>query len=215
MRNAPVSLFFANAGDVEQAMLTAYRQSKATHQGDEAAECCRLLTFATLKCIQSGDMDPDQVKSTVFGPGGLLQTDFQTSVMSVRCLANGEQEPSGDENRRWTWREKRYRYSPQRASSQPGYIGSYSMDALSMALHCVWTTSSLVEGMVKAASLRGDADTVCAIAGQLCGALYGASELPSDWMDAVNRWDPNLSIITRAKATYYHDDTVVRPEACH
>ena len=41
---------------------------------------------------------------------------------------------------RWSWKRDDFAYSPKRSSEQPGYIGSYCMDGLAMALHCVWTT---------------------------------------------------------------------------
>jgi len=45
-------------------------------------------------------------------------------------------------DRNWNWKDKDFEYSPSRNDRNPGYIGSYCMDALSMALHIVWTTNS-------------------------------------------------------------------------
>jgi hypothetical protein len=45
-------------------------------------------------------------------------------------------------DRNWNWRDKEFNYSPSRLDSNPGYIGSYCMDALSMALHIVLFTDS-------------------------------------------------------------------------
>lgn len=41
-------------------------------------------------------------------------------------------------DRNWNWKDKNYTYSPTRLDHMPGYIGSYCMDALSMALHIIW-----------------------------------------------------------------------------
>merc|ERR1712037_928483 len=71
----------------------------------------------------------------------------------------------------------------------PDYIGSYCMDNLSMALHCVWSTTTFAAAVLKAANLCGDADTVAAVVGQLAGAIYGASEIPARWIECVNHWD--------------------------
>ena len=62
------------------------------------------------------------------------------------------------------------------------------MDCFAMALHCVWTTSSYEAAVLKAANKRGDADTVAAVAGQIAGAIYGASAIPSKWSLLVERW---------------------------
>merc|ERR1712032_1021948 len=80
---------------------------------------------------------------------------------------------------------------------QPGYVGSYAMDNVSMALHCVHTTTSFEEALLKAANLRGDSDSVCAVVGQLAGSLYGASAIPEDWLARLQQWDGG-SIIARA-----------------
>ena len=58
----------------------------------------------------------------------------------------------------------------------PGYIGSYCMDALSMALHTVMYCNSFVEVVAKNADMGGDCDTVGSIAGQIAGALYGVTD---------------------------------------
>lgn len=55
------------------------------------------------------------------------------------------------------------------ARNQPGYIGSYAMDGLAMALHCVWTTTNFKDALLKCANLRGDSDSVCAVVGQIAG----------------------------------------------
>lgn len=43
------------------------------------------------------------------------------------------------------------------------------MDGLCMALHCIWTTNSFQEAIVKCANIRGDSDSVCAVLGQMAG----------------------------------------------
>ena len=47
------------------------------------------------------------------------------------------------------------------------------MDALSMALHTIWHSTSFQELALWNANMGGDCDTVGAIAGQLGGAIYG------------------------------------------
>ena len=64
-------------------------------------------------------------------------------------------------------------YSRTRALDKPGYVGSYCMDALAMALHTIWKTKSFKEVAIMNANLGGDCDTVGAIAGQIAGAMYG------------------------------------------
>ena len=80
------------------------------------------------------------------------------------------------EDRNWNWKDHDFRYSQCRALDKPGYVGSYCMDALAMALHTVWKTSSFKEVAIINADLGGDCDTVGAIAGQIAGAMYGVDQ---------------------------------------
>ena len=125
---------------------------------------------------------------------------------SVAALAAGAAQllPDGspDPDRDWRWRTPGYTYSPSRAAAQPGYVGSYAMDALAMALHCVHATSTYRDAVLLAANMRGDADTVAAVTGQLAGALYGLSAIPAAWVAAVERWDGGGSIADRAHCLF-------------
>ena len=76
-------------------------------------------------------------------------------------------------DRNWNWKDENFTYAPTRLKKQPGYIGSYCMDALSMALHTVWYSKSWKNVAIVNADMGGDCDTVGSIAGQIAGALYG------------------------------------------
>jgi ADP-ribosylglycohydrolase len=207
MRLAPVATLFAKAGERESAaerydaaMSVAYWQSKTTHQGDEAAECCRLMTFVLLSLIDAAERGESAKDVLAALPG-----TFTTPLYSVRCLAASLCEERCAANasaelkdRDWNWRADKYRFSPTRARMQPGYIGSYCMDALAMALHCAWATDSLPAAMLKCANLRGDSDTTTAITAQIVGAMYGFDAIPGDWLSHVEQWDPHGLILLRA-----------------
>mmetsp|Transcript_84615 Transcript_84615/g.248120 ORF Transcript_84615/g.248120 Transcript_84615/m.248120 type:complete len:265 (-) Transcript_84615:17-811(-) len=92
-------------------------------------------------------------------------------------------------DRNWNWKDPNFRYSPGRAASNPDYIGSYCMDNLAMALHCVWSTSTFSECLLKVVNMCGDSDTVAAVAGQIAGAIYGVSAVPAIWRELLERWD--------------------------
>lgn len=69
-------------------------------------------------------------------------------------------------------------YTPQ----PTGYV----VDSFRCALHCLLTTSSFEDAVVKAVNLGGDADTIGAITGGLAGALYGFSAIPGRWVRALD-----------------------------
>jgi len=79
-------------------------------------------------------------------------------------------------DRNWNWKDKNFNYSPCRYDANPTYIGSYCMDALSMAFHLIWNTKSFKECIIWGANMGGDCDSVGAIAGQMAGAIYGIDE---------------------------------------
>lgn len=71
--------------------------------------------------------------------------------------------------------------SPAYTPNPSGYV----VDSFRAALHCILTTSSFEDAVVKAVNLGGDADTVGAITGGLAGALYGFHAIPARWRDKL------------------------------
>jgi ADP-ribosylglycohydrolase len=201
---------------MKEGMIAAYQQSKTTHGGEEAAELCRLLTFLCISFINGAGKELLEDLST-----------FKSPLYTVTCLANGRCEQEHPENahpkiggldcRQWDWRSPHHRFCKSRAAESPGYIGSYAMDCMSMALHCVYTTQNFEEATLKAANLRGDSDSVCAVVGQLAGSLYGASAIPSSWLKRIRQWDGG-SIAARALMLHDHEalgrKTAISDDAC-
>lgn len=61
----------------------------------------------------------------------------------------------------------------------------YVVDALEAALWCFWTTDTFSEAVLLAANLGDDTDTTAAICGQIAGAWYGQSSIPTPWLDKL------------------------------
>lgn len=76
-----------------------------------------------------------------------------------------------------------------------GYV-AHSLEA---ALWCVGRTGGFAEAVLLAANLGDDADTTAAITGQLAGALYGASGIPSEWLARL-AWRERLTDVARSLA---------------
>ncbi len=57
----------------------------------------------------------------------------------------------------------------------------YVVDSMEASLWCINQAENFSEAVLTAANLCDDADTVAAITGQLAGAIWGLSSLPSDW----------------------------------
>ena len=58
----------------------------------------------------------------------------------------------------------------------------YVVHTLEAALWSVWKTDNFRDAVLTAVNLGDDADSVGAVAGQLAGALYGASRIPQEWL---------------------------------
>ncbi|CAM3956816.1 ADP-ribosylglycohydrolase family protein [Vreelandella rituensis] len=71
-----------------------------------------------------------------------------------------------------------FHHLPRDDISSSGYV----IDTLEAALWCCSKAGSAEEAIVRAANLGNDADTVAAVAGQLAGAAWGASQLPPRWL---------------------------------
>ena len=185
IRNAPIPICFYKYSYL--ALDTAEKQSKVTHKGNEAAGCCQLMTFITLKILE-GENLKDILNN--------LKNTFKCKYNSVNYLAYSMQE-GNDPDRNRNWNVPDYKYSLKRAQSNPGYIGSYSMDAMAMALHILMNTNSFREAILKGINLRGDADSLGAVIGQLAGAYYGLDGIPEDWIKTIHIWDPKFEIALR------------------
>jgi ADP-ribosyl-[dinitrogen reductase] hydrolase len=61
----------------------------------------------------------------------------------------------------------------------------YVVDTLEAALWSVYSSDSFSAAVILAANLGGDADTVGAVTGQIAGALWGLSGIPSAWLQKL------------------------------
>lgn len=112
---------------------------------------------------------------------GASQTTF--SEEKVRSIAAGE-----------------YRFKTREQIAGTGY----SVASLEAALWCFWRSESFESAILEAANLGDDADTTAAITGQLAGAFYGESAIPSHWLENLYMRteikDMALALLQAAKA---------------
>ncbi len=202
MRLSPVPIGFVN--NLEECLYYAEKQSYATHNGFEAAECCRLLSYITWHFL----IEPSEKKCREILED--LGKHFTTECVGVQALANSRQESEENmklypskfnqsvRDRNWNWKDPNFKYSELRAMQTPGDIGSYCMDATAMALHMTYHTRDFKEAILKTVNLGGDADSVGAVTGMLAGSLYGYNTDLKNWyVDYMVKWD-KMRIAIRA-----------------
>ena len=73
----------------------------------------------------------------------------------------------------------------------------YVISTFESVVHCLLTTDSFEDAVLKAVNLGEDTDTVGAICGGLAGIYYGFDSIPVDWIDAVYKIDEVLSLCER------------------
>jgi ADP-ribosyl-[dinitrogen reductase] hydrolase len=67
----------------------------------------------------------------------------------------------------------------------------YVLESMHAALYCFANTDTFRDGCLMAANFGGDADTIAAIYGQLAGAYYGESGIPSEWLNRLS-WSEEI-----------------------
>jgi len=75
-------------------------------------------------------------------------------------------------------------YAEKAESSIRG--SGYVVESLEAALWCFSETDSFADAVLRATNLGDDADTTAAICGQVAGAFYGESGIPSSWLTKLS-----------------------------
>ena len=86
-----------------------------------------------------------------------------------------------------------WRGNPRDEVRSSGYVAH----CLEAALWSSGRTSNFADAVLTAANLGDDADTTAAVAGQLAGALYGASGIPKSWLEKL-AWEPRIRSMAEA-----------------
>lgn len=75
----------------------------------------------------------------------------------------------------------------------------FVLDTIKAAVWAAAPRDGFRNSLLRAVNLGGDADTVGAVTGQIAGALYGLSGIPSEWLDVL-AW--RSSIVEAGRALY-------------
>jgi len=142
--------------DVAEAAERSGRSSTTTHAAARPVDACRAY----------GAM----IAATIAG------TPFD-DVLDPGFWHYGELHPAVEEVLRGSWRTKQ----------PPAIRGTgYVVDALEAALWAVAGADDFAAAVLRAANLGDDADTTAAITGQLAGARFGWSGIPTRWRELLS-----------------------------
>lgn len=153
MRLAPVPLAYAR--DVERAVTFAGASSCTTHGAAEAVDACRLYAAMIVAAL-------DGMPRDVLLARNAFDHLFRNKPLApkIASIAAGSY---------------LHKHPPEIRGT--GYV----VQALEAALWAFATTETFQDGALAAVNLGDDADTTGAIFGQLAGAYYGATGIPSAW----------------------------------
>jgi len=217
MRLAPVPIFFAAPGRLQEAMDAAAQSSLTTHPGAQATETARFLAYLIHHAINLPDASRkagaraflqgccDKYSDLLGDRIAAAPPEDVEALQQLQSLVSSRKSECGKEQC-WNWKRSRLRIAEtlvargEKYNGHPvsaGYFGSYCMDGLSMALHAVANTNSFDSCLERSVNLLGDADTVGAIACQIAGAFYGYSSIDPRYVTALQEWD-NGEIASRA-----------------
>lgn len=158
MRLAPIPIAYAR--DPARAVALAAESSRTTHGAITCLDACRVFAALTVGAIRG----VPKAALLAFGAtpvAHLWGDDLQPEVAAIAAGSYLHREPPTIRGR--------------------GYV----VASLEAALWAVSRTDDYRAAVLAAANLGDDADTTAAIAGQLAGALYGASGIPSAWLERL------------------------------
>ena len=156
MRLAPVPLFFA--GDPEAAMEMAGESSRTTHGLTVCVDACRYMAGILVGALNG--VSKEEILSPHYSPvaGYWDRRPLCPEIEEIAAGSFKDRQP-------------------------PKIKGSgYVVKSLEAALWAFYHTADFRAGVLKAVNLGDDADTTGAVFGQIAGAYYGASGIPSEWL---------------------------------
>ena len=145
--------------DLDKAIQYAGESSRTTHGAQECVDACKLYACMLIAALAG------KAKSEIlFG-----DTNIQMNLSpKIQAIAEGE-----------------YRTKTEDQIRGSGYV----VESLEAALWCFNTTEAYSDAILKATNLGDDADTTAAICGQIAGAYYGESGIPSEWLNKLTMRD--------------------------
>jgi ADP-ribosylglycohydrolase len=165
MRLAPVVIFHASSP--RKAIDFAAASSRTTHRAKEAVDGCRYLASLLVGLLAGRSKDAVLAPDYEAVPGLWDHEVLERRIAKIR---------------RGSFRERR---PPQIRGT--GYV----VASLEAALWAFARSDSFRDGALLAVNLGDDADTTGAVCGQLAGAAYGLSGIPSRWL-ATLAWKDRI-----------------------
>ncbi|EEP82302.1 conserved hypothetical protein [Uncinocarpus reesii 1704] len=179
MRVSPVGLVYSH--DLQLALSVAARSSRVTHPYPTCTECCELYTRLIVSAMNGAGKEAiaEELSNVPFNDSKVAERFCKyTSIKDWETMEESDIDSTG-----------------------------YVVSTMEAALWSFFTTSSFQDGALKVVNLGQDADTVGAVYGGLAGAFYGFENIPSEWVQGLQRKDV-VGEISSGLAGLVQDDHV-------
>jgi ADP-ribosyl-[dinitrogen reductase] hydrolase len=168
MRLAPVPIFYH--AEYATAVQMSGKSSRTTHASLESVAASRLFGALLHKALAG------RGKAEILLGFTVEEIRFLNLPPSLEAVARGA-------------------YRRKEADQIRG--SRYVVESLEAALWCFHTTGAFEEAILAAANLGDDADTTAAVCGQVAGAYYGVSAIPSKWLEKLAMKEKMLELADR------------------
>jgi ADP-ribosylglycohydrolase len=160
MRLAPVPLFYAN--DPELGIMISGESSRTTHQAPIAIDACRYFGALIIGVVSGNNNKKEEILSPFYSPSPRYWNKYPLTSELTDVI-------NGSFKRR----------------NPPDIRGSGYVLTLEAALWAFYGSGTFEEGCLMAVNLGDDADTTGAVYGQLAGAFYGETGIPTRWLSKL------------------------------
>lgn len=163
MRLAPIVIYYSTKEHKDNPLFfellnKSKLSSKTTHQHPSAVDACALLAII----LNRGFYCTDKISMLNFTENMLKEYNINDTL--IKNIALGS-----------------YKSKRRDDIKSSGYV----IHSLEAALWAFYNTDNFNDGVLLAANLAGDADTVAAIYGQIAGSFYGVSSIKKDWLRKI------------------------------
>jgi ADP-ribosyl-[dinitrogen reductase] hydrolase len=166
MRLAPVPLFYANNPEI--GIMMSGESSRTTHQAPVAIDACRYLGALIIGLVNGNSEEKnnnkkEEILSSFYSP---IPEYWDRNPVSSELIdvING---------------------SFKRLNPLDIKGSGHVLKTLEAALWAFYCSNTFEEGCLMAVNLGNDADTTGAIYGQLAGAFYGDTGIPTRWVSTL------------------------------
>jgi ADP-ribosyl-[dinitrogen reductase] hydrolase len=163
MRLAPVPLFYAN--DPELGIKFSGESSRTTHQAPVTIDACRYFGALIIGVLDNNNTNDKktEILAPFYSPIPNYWNKYPLDS-KLNDIINGSYK----------------RLNP------PAIRGSgYVLNTLEAALWAFYNSQTFEQGCLMVVNLGNDADTTGAVYGQLAGAYYGESQIPTKWLSKM------------------------------